>query len=296
MVPAAAHTLDMITTRAALSAEPLLTAQEEETLARQVEAGLLAAEARSGGRPALGALESELVALEELGVQARQRFVRANLRLAASHARQAAARSRLPESDLFQEGCLGLICAVERFDFRRGFRFSTYASFWVHAYVNAATASAFGGLNLPASRASQLRLARGIEAELAQTHGRVASVGEVAERLGRSEKWTAELLASRAPQSLESLEVGALDVAAQPRSWEEVDSTAEWPGAELLWHLDGLEREVLSLRFGFTDGITHSYAEVSRRLAITASRARRLELRALEALRAVCPSGAMALL
>ena len=65
---------------------------------------------------------------------------------------------------------------------------------------------------------------------------------------------------------------------------------------ELLGHLDALEREVLSLRFGFTDGVAHTYAEVSRRLMITASRTRRLEQRALEALRAVCPSSAVALL
>src|SRR5206468_4265108 len=131
---------------------PLLSADEEISLARQMEAGVLAGEVRRAGGSHLDATEGELEELEELGVRARQRYIRANLKLVAKAARLAAARSRLPESDLFQEGCLGLICAVERFDWRRGYRFSTYASYWIRAYLSAATASGLGALNVPVSR------------------------------------------------------------------------------------------------------------------------------------------------
>jgi RNA polymerase sigma factor (sigma-70 family) len=276
----------------ALATDPLLTADEEIALARQMEAGALAGEVRRTGRLFRDATDEELVELEELGGRARQRYIGANLKLVAQAARQAATRSRLPESDLFQEGCLGLICAVERFDWRRGYRFSTYASYWIRAYVSAATASGLGALNVPVSRAGQLRLARGIEVELAQSLGRSASAGEVAVALGRSERWTADLLAHQAPQSLEGLPPGALDqlgAAAMPDAGAEHDE--RW-GAELLWHLEGQQREVLALRFGFVDGTVHTYMDIGHRLSITASKARRLELQAVELLRGVCPSDA----
>ena len=289
----------MLTARQTLSTEPLLTREEESLLAGQIEAGLLAGSARAARSLATGTDQSgaellgELEDLERLGEESRQRFIRANLRLVAKLARQTALRSNVSESDLFQEGCLGLIHAVERFDHQRGYKFSTFASFWVQAYLRTAAAGSLGALNLPAGRASQLRLARGVEVELAQTLGRAASLLEVSVRLGRSERWTAELLAHQAPQSFDGLDVDALDVPAQPGSWGEVGAAEAWPGGELLWHLDGLEREVLGLRYGFTDGTAHSYAEIGRRLGITVSRARRLELHALEELRSICPSGAV---
>jgi RNA polymerase sigma factor (sigma-70 family) len=228
----------------------------------------------------------------ELGERARQRYIRANLRLVAKIARQAAARTQLSEGDLFQEGCLGLICAVERFDFRRGYRFSTYASFWVRAYVGAASASSLGALNVSSSRAQQLRGARGVEVELAQSLGRAPAVAEVAAALGRPERWTAALLAHQAPQSIDGLDWAAAEVAAEPGGWGEVRLEHDRPGAELLCHLEGLEREVVELRCGFVDGRVHSFVEISRRLAMTVSRARRLERRALDVLRSICPSGA----
>ena len=288
------HTAGMLIARDALAAEPLLTAAEEVQLAEQIEAGLLAHEARAGGRSCPGASELELLLLQEAGERARARYIRANLRLVAKIARQAAARSQLSEGDLFQEGCLGLISALERFDCRRGYRFSTYASFWIRAHIGAAAVSSLGGGNLPTSRAHQLRQARGVEMALAQSLGREPLLAEVAEGLGRTEKWTAELLASQAPQSLDSLEGDAAGLVAVPGAGEEADLDHQRPGAELLWHLEGLEREVLALRCGFADGTAHSYAEIGRLLAITVSKARRVEERALDVLRSVCPRDAIA--
>lgn len=279
----------MLTARDTLSTEPLLSADEEIELGCAIEAGLLAQDARRGERFVAGATDDELAQLEALGELARQRFIRANLRLVAKAARQAAVRSRLPESDLFQEGCLGLICAVERFDCRRGYRFSTYASIWIRAYVSAATAGSLGALNLPASRAGQLRLARGVEAELTQSLGRAASTAEVATALGRTESWTTGLLAHQPPQSFDLMTVDTLDALAHAGGDVE-ERAADAPlSAELLWHLEVLEREVVALRFGFTDGTVHTYGDIGQRLSITASKARRVELRALEALRGVCP-------
>ena len=284
----------MLIARDALAQEPLLTSAEETDLAHQIEAGLLAREARADGRACVGATTEELLLLEELGERARQRYIRANLRLVAQIARQAAVRTRLSEADLFQEGCLGLICAVERFDCRRGYRFSTYASYWVRAYVGAATASSLGALNVSSSRAQQLRGARGVEVELAQSLGRAPATAEVAAALGRSEAWTAALLAHQVPQSLDGFDGEAAEVAAQAGGWGDVHLEHDRPGEELLCHLRGLERDVVALRCGFVDEKVHSYAEISRLLTITASRAWRLERRALDVLRSVCPSGAAA--
>lgn len=268
----------------ALAAEPLLSREEAVRLAVQIEAGVLAREVRLRGSPT--ATPEELAALEELGERARQRFVRANLRLVAMVARQAAARTRLPEADLFQEGCLGLMTAVMRFDHRRGHAFATYALVWIRSYVGAATARRLGALNLPASRAEQLRAARAIEIDLGQRLGRTPTAAEVADALGRPEPWTAALLAHRAPEPLDGLEV--------ERSWS---VPAPEPVVDrdevqlLLSRLEWPERQVLELRLGFGGDEAYSLTETARRLDVSVGRVRRLEERGLERLRAVCRQG-----
>jgi RNA polymerase primary sigma factor/RNA polymerase nonessential primary-like sigma factor len=281
----------MLHGRESLGSEPLLSAEEERDLAYQIEAGVLAEAVRLSGRPWRDATEAELALIEERGERARQRFIRANLRMVAKAARQAAGRSGLPDSDLFQEGCLGLICAVERFDCNLGFRFSTYAMFWVRAYIGAATANLLGAMNLPTSRAAQLRTLLGVEVELAQSFGRPATVAEVASWFGRSEQWVAELLAHRAPQLVDDVQIEHAAPAADSNSCESV-LDHDRPGAELLWHLKGLARQVMLLRYGFDDGRVHSYAEIGRLLDVSVSRVRRMENQALEILRSVCPQDA----
>jgi RNA polymerase primary sigma factor len=272
----------------------LLSPAEVGSLQHAIEAGLLARAAYASGDRSLGATDQELIMLAELGEQARQRFIRANLRLVRMVARQMAIRSNLSQADLYQEGCVGLITAVERFDHARGYRFSTYALFWIRAYVAGSAARQLGALNLPTSRAEQLRAARGVEAELAQRLGRTPTVGEVADALGRNEEWTAGLLAHQRPQSLEALDAAVIDRLGQPD---------HYPGAEvaqvvreLLSRLEDLDRRVLELRLGFADGEPRSFAHTARVLSISTSRVRRLEARALETLRGVCPQQALALL
>lgn len=271
--------------------QTLLTPAEVVELQREIEAGLLARAALEAGAGWGDATGTELRLLAEQGERARQRFIHANLRLVRMVARQVAIRTRLAESDLYQEGCLGLITAVTRFDHARGFRFSTYALFWIRAYVCGTAARQFGALNLPTSRAEQLRSARGVEVELAQTLGRAPTVAEVADALGRDTAWTAGLLAHQAPSSLDQLDEMALQRFAAAEAYA---VPADQSGLrDLLWRLDEFGRRVLELRMGF-DGEPRSYTETARSLGVTVNRVRRAEARALESLRGLCPQQALA--
>lgn len=272
-------------------AEPLLSTSEVVELCVRIEAGLLARAARLSGSGFRDATEDELLDVEEHGERARQRFIRANFRLVAMVSRHAAARSNLDGADLFQEGCVGLIAAVERFDHRRGNTFSTYALFWIRAHVHAAAAGQLGAINLPASRAGQLRSVRGLEADLTQQLGRTATLTEVARAVGRTEAWTGGLLAHQAPQSLELLDGTTLD---RLHGHDELEAVLshQLQVEDLLGRLDDLSRRVLELRLGLSDAEPCSYAETGRRLEVSVTRVRRTEARALETLRGICPQQA----
>jgi RNA polymerase primary sigma factor/RNA polymerase nonessential primary-like sigma factor len=273
--------------------EPLLTGSQMVELQRAIEAGLLAQDARLSGSGFGDATDHELSLLEVSGERARQRFIRANLGLVGMISRQYAARCQLPDAELFQEGCLGLLTAVQRFDHVRGYRFSTYALFWIRAFVGAAAAKLLGAMNLPTSRAEQLRSARGLEAELSQGLGRPPTVGELAHALGRSESWTAGLLAHQRPRSLELVAGTTLDKLQAHDQLDEV-LVDPLPIRELLLRLADLDRRVLEVRLGFADGAPRSYAETARMLQISITRVRRIEARALETLRGLCPQQASA--
>lgn len=276
-----------------LPTEPLLTPTDVTELQRAIEAGLLARDARLSGVGFADATDQELTALEDQGALARQRFIKANLGLVGMISRQHAARSQLPEAELFQEGCVGLITAVERFDYARGHQFSTYALFWIRAFISAATAKLLGAMNLPTSRAEQLRAAHGLEAELTQSLGRPPTLNELAVALGRSEDWTAGLLSHQRPRSLQLVEGATLE---RLHAHDELDAALAEPVElrELLFRLDELDRRVLELRLGFADGEAKTYADTARILDISVTRARRIEARALEKLRAFCPQQASA--
>jgi RNA polymerase primary sigma factor/RNA polymerase nonessential primary-like sigma factor len=273
--------------------KPLLTGSQVVELQCAIEAGLLARDARLSGSGFGDATDHELRLLEASGERARERFIRANLGLVGMISRQYAARCQLPDAELFQEGCLGLITAVQRFDHVRGYRFSTYALFWIRAFVGAAAANLLGAMNLPTSRAEQLRSARGLEAELSQGLGRPPTVGELARALGRSESWTAGLLAHQRPRSLELVDGGTLD---RLQAHDDLDEVLvdPLPMRELLLRLDELDRRVLEFRLGFADGAPKSYAETARMLQISVTRVRRIEARAVETLRGWCPQQASA--
>ncbi len=277
----------------------LLSQAEVVDLQRQIEAGLLARAVREAGTGCTSCTgeptNAELAALERRGEEARQRFILANLRLVGMVSQQFAGRGGVSQADLFQEGCVGLIVAVERFDYARGFRFSTYALFWIRAYVSAATAKQFGAMNLPTSRAERLRTARGVESELAQDLGRRATVAEVAAALGRSESWTADLLAHQRPRSIEQLDGPLLDDLAATDDFETMLGE-QFSVRDLLTHLEDRSRQVLEWRLGFVDGQPRSFAHTARMLQLSVNRVRRIEQQALEQLRAICPQQASVLL
>ncbi|QDP96216.1 sigma-70 family RNA polymerase sigma factor [Microlunatus elymi] len=271
-----------------------LTAADESQLAQEIEAGLLAGEARaSGGRS--DATEAELIMLERLGQQSVRRLIESNLRLVALVIRRDAGRSRVGNNELFQEGCLGLIEAVRRFDHRRGLRFATYALHWIRAYVGALSATRGGGLNLPYSQAERARELRGLQTHLSQQLGRLASTTEVATAVGRDVEWVEWMLSHTPITLLAEQDLSVLELP-DDRAAEEFESVlrTDLPGRELLVGLNELERRVIELRYGFTDGSEHNTSEVARRLGVSRARARRCELRALERLRAVYPQQASA--
>jgi RNA polymerase primary sigma factor len=148
-------------------------------------------------------------------------------------------------------------------------------------------------MNLPTSRAVQLRAARGLEAQLTQSLGRAPTARELADALGRSEGWTTDLLSHQRPRSLELVDGATLERLHAGEALD--DPLAEpLPAREWLFRLNALDRSVLELRLGFADGEPRSYAHTARALQISVTRVRRIEARALETLRGFCPQQASA--
>ncbi|WP_152360497.1 sigma-70 family RNA polymerase sigma factor [Microlunatus speluncae] len=290
----------------------LLTAAEERELAYRIEVGALAWAERQAALRRSDATVEELLALEQAGRQARQRFVQANLGLVAGLVRACAARTGLPRDELFQEGCLGLMIAVTRFDHRRGLRFSTYAVPWIRARLGEAVQRRGSGPALPAAGVGRLRAARAAEDELVQALGRDATPAEVAARAGLDQRGYERLLAWQRIGSLDDGDEPARLADAGPAP-EEVADESEWTADRLLWHLAPVERDVLRQRYGLpggeptrngpagegattdepvTEGAATSFTAIARRLGVSVSSVRRIEARALRRLREVCAGGA----
>lgn len=259
----------------------LLTPERESELARVIEVGVIAAHALT--EPAgSDATEAELRQLVAEGEQARNDFLLANLRMVALLARTAAGRTGVDLDELFQEGCLALGRALQRFDHTRG-RFTTYAFPVVSQHLVRVTSSLVGQLGVPAGRAVAQRRALRLADRLAQELGRTAELSEISEALGRDRDWTARLLGHRPPLPLEALVQPPAAPVADQELW--VDDTLANTLERAVRGLPTDQRAVLELRFGFTDGRCHSFREVGRRLEISAASARRIEIRALAALR-----------
>ncbi|HWP28785.1 MAG TPA: sigma-70 family RNA polymerase sigma factor [Chloroflexota bacterium] len=257
-MPARDELLRLYMTEAA--ATPLLTAEEEVTLARAVGAGARAAE-----RLASEALsEAERAALQaevEAGEAARRRLIEANLRLVVSVARRYLGRG-LPLGDLIQEGNLGLFRAVDKYDPERGYRFSTYAYWWIRQAISRAVADQARTVRLPVHLIELLgRLGKAASA-VEQRLGREARPAEIAAELGVPvEQVELAQSAAREPLSLD-LELG-----------EDGDT------------LEPAQSAVLRLRFGLDGGRPHTLREVGQQLGISGERARQLEAAGLHRLR-----------
>jgi RNA polymerase primary sigma factor len=273
--------------------ERLLTHEEEIELARRIERGQQAA--KRLGEAGLGVLErSELERQIEAAERARVRFIRANTRLVVSVAKKYRGLG-LPFLDLIQEGNVGLMRAVERYDHRRGHRFSTYATWWIRQAVGRALADQGRTIRVPVNVSQAIqkmwRTAQRLEKEL----GRRPYEEEISEVMEIPLREVRQLLrASHRPISLARL-VGEeedselANFIADESVPAPTDTVAEALLSEevgrALETLDPREARVLRLRYGLQDGRSHTLEEIGERLGLTRERIRQIEGQALRKLR-----------
>lgn len=255
----------------------LLTAEDESLLARRIEVGLAVEHLED--RWDLTAAERELLISQ--GRQAWRHFLLANVRLVQKVAIAEARLSGVTFEDLFQEGCLALAVAVQRFDYRRG-RFSTYAMQRVQRHIAEVAASRLGALALPPSRAVRLRRVQAVAARLSQMLGREASTAEVASELGESTAWTEQLLGYREPVSFDVTD--ELWQVAAPLV--DLDQRLLWGQLpRLLRKIPTDHAEVLRRRYGLDGGEPVSIESLAVTLQVSPSTVRRMERHGLGLLR-----------
>ena len=279
---------------------PLLTAQQEVELAMQMEAGRRAEEALGGEENLSEEDRSFLEHEEEMGHIAHGKLVQSNLRLVVALARRYVGRG-MALLDLIQEGNVGLMRAVERFDYRRGFKFSTYATWWIRQAISRAIADQGRTIRMPIHVLDAVNKLTRTQRELTQVLGRAPSLDELATELDLEVTRVAEL--RRIAQDTVSLEtpVGEDEDGTLGDLVEDVDSEAPADVAtfaslqdQLAAALEGLndrEREVLIMRFGLADGRTRTLEEVGAHFNVTRERIRQLETKALAKLRHPDKSG-----
>jgi RNA polymerase primary sigma factor/RNA polymerase nonessential primary-like sigma factor len=282
-----------------IRATPLLTAAEEVELAKRIEAGVYAAEilraVDSGERPLpAGTSRDELMAVADDGVLAKDRMIRANLRLVVSTARRYQ-NTGLSFLDLVQDGNLGLIRAVDKFDYRKGFKFSTYAVWWIRQAIERGRADKARGIRLPVHVLEEISRLGRADRKLQFSLGRGPTVKELADATGSTLERVDQLREiSRSIVSLDT-PIGDESEASygdliedtevlQPSDVVEFRAMAD-ELREIVKTLPPREALVITLRYGLHDGRQHTLAEIGERLGLTKERIRQIEKEAVEHLR-----------
>lgn len=273
---------------------PLLTAVEEVELARRVEAGLFAEEKLNNFPDLDSQLAVDLDRLVVNGRMAKRRLIEANLRLVVSVAKRYVGRG-LTMLDLVQEGNLGLIRAVEKFDYARGYKFSTYATWWIRQAMSRALADQARTIRVPVHVVELINRVVRVQRRLLQEHGYEPSTEEVAAHLELSEERVTEVLRlAQEPVSLHA-PVGEEDDVALGDLIEDGDATSPVESAAFLLlreHLEAVlstlgerERKVVQLRYGLADGRPRTLEEIGRIFGVTRERIRQIESKTLNKLR-----------
>ncbi|MFD8390943.1 RNA polymerase sigma factor [Streptomyces sp. NPDC059680] len=273
---------------------PLLTAAEEVELARRVEAGLFAEE-KLGSTPDLDSqLALDLDRLVVMGRMAKRRLIEANLRLVVSVAKRYIGRG-LTMLDLVQEGNLGLIRAVEKFDYARGYKFSTYATWWIRQAMSRALADQARTIRVPVHVVELINRVVRVQRRMLQERGYEPTPDEVAAHLDLPPERVSEVLRlAQEPVSLHA-PVGEEDDVALGDLIEDGDAASPVESAAFLLlreHLEAVlstlgerERKVVQLRYGLIDGRPRTLEEIGRLFGVTRERIRQIESKTLNKLR-----------
>jgi RNA polymerase primary sigma factor len=278
-----------------ISATSLLTAEEEIELAQHIESGDDAGRELKLHSDRSEELRDELEGLATRGERARRRLTEANLRLVVSVARKYLNRG-LPMLDLIQEGNIGLARAVEKYDWRKGYRFSTYAYWWIRQGMTRALSEQARSIRVPTHMVAAIGDVYKAARDLQQELGREPKVQEIADRLDLSPERVQEIQASsRQPVSLETPlgnedsagTLGDLIADRSVRSAHELaaSSMLRRHMADAMEVLPPRERQVLRLRYGLAGGREHTLGEIADQLGVTSERVRQIESAALSKLR-----------
>lgn len=282
---------------------PLLDASTEVDLAKRIEAGLMAAHLlaegrvgrRKGGAPSR-ASEAELEWLVADGEAAMQRFINANLRLVVSIARRYT-RSSMPLLDLIQEGNTGLMRAVEKFDYAKGYKFSTYATWWVRQAITRGIAQQGRVIRLPVHVVEQLNQVAAARRSLDRELGREPDAAEIAAELNLEVsrvidllRWGRDQLSLDTPID-EDGDTSLGDLIAQETTdtpdLTVLDSETRDRINTLVDHLDDRSADIIRSRYGLGDGRQYKLADIGLRHGISAERVRQLEREAINKLREI---------
>jgi RNA polymerase sigma factor (sigma-70 family) len=272
----------------------LLTKEDEVRLSQLIEAGREATDELAQGGELCPPRERELRRAQRAGATATKEFINANLRLVVSIAKKYQSTD-LPILDLIQEGNLGLMHAVEKFDWRRGFKFSTYATWWIRQAIGRGIDNTSRTVRLPVHAGDQVRRVLRAKAQLESQTGRPPSTGELATQLQMSQddvvtllQYVVEPVSLATPVGAEG-ETELADVVADTSAPTPFDLAAErMLGAEierLLGRLGERERQILRLRYGLDRGEPRTLEEVGAELNLTRERIRQIERSALAKLR-----------